>query len=125
MMAGLAMGAGIAAMHYVGMAAMKTPAGLAYDPLLVGASVLIAVVASTAALFARGRAVAGLADGRRGDPGDRRGGHALHRHGALEVTPGPWRPCPRRAALCARRRRGHGTLMILCLALLASLYDSG
>lgn len=48
---GLLMGCGIAAMHYTGMAAMRMPADLQYDPALVGASVLIAVVAATAALW--------------------------------------------------------------------------
>jgi len=50
--AGLLVGAGVASMHYVGMAAMIMPGmAFAYDPLLVGASILIAIVASTAALW--------------------------------------------------------------------------
>ncbi|MGG5890867.1 MHYT domain-containing protein [Falsiroseomonas sp. HC035] len=48
---GLLMGCGIAAMHYTGMAAMRVSADLRYDPALVGASVLIAVGAATAALW--------------------------------------------------------------------------
>ena len=48
---GLLMGGGIAAMHYVGMAAMRMPADLRYDSLLVGLSVLIAVGAATVALW--------------------------------------------------------------------------
>jgi PAS domain S-box-containing protein len=46
----LAMGGGIAGMHYLGMAAMRLPATCHYNPLLVGLSILIAVVASLAAL---------------------------------------------------------------------------
>ncbi|MET0504295.1 MAG: EAL domain-containing protein [Luteibacter sp.] len=47
----LLMGAGIAAMHYTGMAAMKMQPGVIYDPVLFTASVAIAVVASGAALW--------------------------------------------------------------------------
>lgn len=52
---GLLMGLSIAAMHYVGMAAVRTTATLGYRPALVALSVLIAVVASTAALTAARR----------------------------------------------------------------------
>jgi PAS domain S-box-containing protein len=45
------MGVGIVSMHYIGMAAMQMPAHIHYDPLLVGLSVAIAVVASGAALW--------------------------------------------------------------------------
>ncbi|MDX1633658.1 MAG: MHYT domain-containing protein [Marinobacter sp.] len=48
--AGLVMGLGIVAMHYTGMAAMKLSPGLGYDPLLVAASVAVAIGASWAAL---------------------------------------------------------------------------
>ncbi|MBD8094106.1 EAL domain-containing protein [Pseudomonas fluorescens] len=47
----LVMGAGIASMHYTGMAAMRMTPGIDYDPALFGASLLIAVVASGAALW--------------------------------------------------------------------------
>jgi diguanylate cyclase (GGDEF)-like protein len=47
----LLMGAGIAGMHYTGMAAMRMQPGITYDPWLFGASVVIAVVASAAALW--------------------------------------------------------------------------
>jgi diguanylate cyclase (GGDEF)-like protein len=47
----LVMGAGIASMHYTGMAAMRMTPGIDYDPTLFGASLLIAVVASGAALW--------------------------------------------------------------------------
>ncbi|MFC5389511.1 MHYT domain-containing protein [Brevundimonas bullata] len=51
-LAGLVMGAGICAMHYVGMAALRTSATLSYAPALVVLSAVIALFASTAALFA-------------------------------------------------------------------------
>ena len=49
--AGLGLGLAIVTMHYTGMAAVCVPARLGYDPLLVGASVLIAISASTVALW--------------------------------------------------------------------------
>jgi len=49
--AGVFTGVGVAAMHYTGMAAMKMPAHVTYDRTLVAASVGIAVVASTVALW--------------------------------------------------------------------------
>lgn len=45
------MGAGICAMHYTGMAAIQIMPTISYDPLLVGASIAIAVTASFAALW--------------------------------------------------------------------------
>ncbi len=48
--AGLVTGLGIASMHYTGMAAMRLPATLHYDPAWVAASVLIAVGAATVAI---------------------------------------------------------------------------
>ena len=45
------MGAGINAMHYTGMAAMRMQPGIVYDPLLFALSVLIAVGASALALW--------------------------------------------------------------------------
>ncbi|MGW2183504.1 MHYT domain-containing protein [Streptomyces sp. NPDC001732] len=49
--AGLLMGLGIAAMHYLGMAAMHVGSGVTYSVPLVVLSVVIAVVAATAALW--------------------------------------------------------------------------
>ncbi|MFZ4300888.1 MHYT domain-containing protein [Streptomyces cinereoruber] len=49
---GLTTGIGVASMHYLGMAALRLHGQVRYDPLLVGLSVLIAVVAATAALWA-------------------------------------------------------------------------
>ncbi|GGA44767.1 putative bifunctional diguanylate cyclase/phosphodiesterase [Dyella nitratireducens] len=48
---GVLMGLGIAGMHYTGMAALRMQPGLHYDPSLFTASIAIAVVASTAALW--------------------------------------------------------------------------
>jgi two-component system sensor histidine kinase/response regulator len=45
------MGAGISAMHYIGMAAMRLPAACRYDTRIVAASILIAVVVSVVALL--------------------------------------------------------------------------
>ncbi len=49
---GVIIGIGVATMHYVGMAAMSMPDTVRYNLGLVGMSVLIAVVAGTAALVA-------------------------------------------------------------------------
>jgi PAS domain S-box-containing protein len=49
--AGQCLGLAVVAMHYTGMAAVRAPAHLGYDPVLVAASVLIAVGASTVALW--------------------------------------------------------------------------
>lgn len=50
-LAGVLMGLGVAGMHYTGMAAMLMPAQTVYDPVIVGVSILIAIVASIAALW--------------------------------------------------------------------------
>ena len=50
-LSGIFMGLGIAAMHYTGMAAMTGHAELSYDRLYVALSLLIAIGASTAALW--------------------------------------------------------------------------
>ncbi|MDB5983653.1 MAG: histidine kinase [Pseudomonas sp.] len=47
----LIMGAGISGMHYCGMAALRMQPAIDYDPALFGASLLIAVSASAAALW--------------------------------------------------------------------------
>ncbi|WP_406476866.1 MHYT domain-containing protein [Streptomyces sp. NBC_01615] len=50
LLGGLGTGIGVAAMHYTGMAALNLHGEVNYDPTLVIASVIIAVVAATAAL---------------------------------------------------------------------------
>jgi PAS domain S-box-containing protein len=47
----IVMGSGIAAMHYVGMAAMRLPAMCHFDPWLVALSVILAIVISLVALI--------------------------------------------------------------------------
>ena len=47
------MGSGIAAMHYIGMEAMRLPAMCVYSPGLVIVSVVLAIVVSLVALVAR------------------------------------------------------------------------
>jgi NO-binding membrane sensor protein with MHYT domain len=52
LLAGLITGIGVASMHYVGMAAMEMKASESYKPSLFALSIVIAVVAATAALWA-------------------------------------------------------------------------
>ncbi|WP_448320903.1 MHYT domain-containing protein [Streptomyces sp. CO7] len=49
---GLTTGLGVASMHYLGMAALRLHGEVSFDPLMVAVSVVIAVVAATAALWA-------------------------------------------------------------------------
>ncbi|MFF6781558.1 MHYT domain-containing protein [Streptomyces sp. NPDC012510] len=62
---GLGTGLGVAAMHYTGMTALNLHGEISYNPSLVIASVVIAVVAATAALtltlIVRGGALAAIA----------------------------------------------------------------
>ena len=48
---GTIIGLGVASMHYLGMGAVRVQASLSYNPGLVAASVIIAVIAGTAALW--------------------------------------------------------------------------
>jgi PAS domain S-box-containing protein len=50
---GVAVGAGIGAMHYAGMAGMQMGLELRYDPLMFGLSIVVAVVLATLALWVR------------------------------------------------------------------------
>ena len=52
LLGGLITGLGVACMHYLGMAAMRMPGRVTYDPWLFVVSIVIAVVAATAALWA-------------------------------------------------------------------------
>ena len=62
---GVIIGIGVAAMHYLGMSAMSMPGAVSYNVPLVVVSVLVAVVAGTAALWIgtwiRGAATVGAA----------------------------------------------------------------
>ena len=125
-LAGGFMGAGICLMHYVGMAALRTAVSLGYDPSLVVLSLLIAVAASTAALIAARRersvpwraAAAGLL-----------GAAIVGMHytamAALRLTPGAAHaPQPSGVpSLILAFAVATGALVILFLALAASLHD--
>src|SRR5260370_42204076 len=50
-LSGIFMGLGIAAMHYIGMAAMREHVELGYDGIFVALSLVIAIGAPTAALW--------------------------------------------------------------------------
>ncbi|SFU27976.1 MHYT domain-containing protein [Pseudoduganella namucuonensis] len=50
---GVLVGAGIGAMHYTGMAAMRSTLELRYDPYMFGLSILVAVALATLALWVR------------------------------------------------------------------------
>lgn len=52
LLSGVITGLGVAAMHYTGMLAMAMPARVSYNALLFALSVVIAIVAATAALWA-------------------------------------------------------------------------
>ncbi|MCF2127971.1 hypothetical protein L1I79_16235 [Strepomyces sp. STD 3.1] len=52
LLGGLTTGIGVASMHYLGMAAVRLHGAVSYDPVRVALSVLIAVAAATAALWA-------------------------------------------------------------------------
>jgi NO-binding membrane sensor protein with MHYT domain len=49
---GVIIGLGVASMHYIGMSAIRVQDSLSYNPMLVAASVIIAIIAGTAALWA-------------------------------------------------------------------------
>jgi NO-binding membrane sensor protein with MHYT domain len=52
LLGGLLTGLGVAAMHYSGMAAMRMPGRMGYNPVIFALSVVIAIGAATAALWA-------------------------------------------------------------------------
>jgi hypothetical protein len=52
LLGGTIIGVGVASMHYMGMWAMRMPDTMGYDRMLLALSVLIAIVAGTAALWA-------------------------------------------------------------------------
>jgi len=126
MAAGAAMGFGICLMHYVGMAALRTAVSLGYRPSYVAASLLIAVAAATAALFAarreRGfgwRVIAAVVLGFAIV-----GMHYTAMAGLeLTVVEGGSPPLPGAPPMILGVSVAGGTLTVLFLALLASLYD--
>jgi NO-binding membrane sensor protein with MHYT domain len=52
LLGGVIIGIGVASMHYIGMSAIRVQDSLTYNPLLVATSVIIAIIAGTAALWA-------------------------------------------------------------------------
>jgi PAS domain S-box-containing protein len=133
--AGLAMGAAIGGMHYIGMASLRLPAALGYRPPLVLASLAIAVGASVAALWLAFR----LRDDAGGAPIARRlgaacamglaiGGMHYTAMAAVHFTPGRQGPvaADAGAVLATDGLAGAvvgGTLVILTLALLGAALD--
>ncbi|ALG71683.1 histidine kinase [Azospirillum thiophilum] len=138
--AGTLTGLGIVGMHYVGMAGMRMEARLSYDTILVAASVVIAIVASTAALWlafrtngplerAAGAVLLGLgvvamhytgmaAAGMEpiAGPGNAASPQAMQGHGMAAPATGMALSPSLLAAMI-----GAGTLLLLSLALLSSL----
>jgi diguanylate cyclase len=124
--AGVLMGAGICTMHYVGMAALETAVSMGYDLGLVLVSLVIAVVASTAALFvARGQRSSRLQGLAALVLGLAIVGMHYTAMAALHLTPAagqvlrPSGPAPYPLAFGVAGT----TVLILFLALMASLYD--
>src|SRR5882724_7912139 len=125
---GIFMGLGIAAMHYTGMAALRGHAGLSYDPVFVGLSLVIAIGASTAALWLAFRttdlgqrlvaaAVMGLAIS---------GMHYTAMRAAVFAADGPVHVAQQRAGLDQTTLAlvvAGATFVILAFALIASLFE--
>ncbi len=127
MLSGIFMGFGIAGMHYTGMAAMQMPADVHHKLGWVLASIAIAIGASTVALwlafrhtstaqrilaaFAMGAAVSGM--------------HYTAMHGAvfeaMGTMPGPMATSVEQTPLALWI--GCITVVILCLGLIAAVYD--
>jgi NO-binding membrane sensor protein with MHYT domain len=81
---GVLMGIGIVSMHDTGMAAMRMPAGIHYDPILVTLSVLIAIRASIVAFWLAFRTTTTVAPvSYRHRIGDLR--HALYGNGSGDI----------------------------------------
>jgi PAS domain S-box-containing protein len=125
--AGVFMGLGVVAMHYIGMAAMKMPADLHYDPRWVAASVAIAVGAATAALWLaarnselRQRAVAALVMGAAVS-----GMHYAAMQGATFIArPGQMHAAGRSVGQVALALSvSSAAFLILFLALVAAMFD--
>ncbi|MET3665445.1 MHYT domain-containing protein [Caulobacter sp. 1776] len=127
LIAGAAMGAGICLMHYVGMAALRSAVSLGYRADLVVASLILAVVASTAALAVARR---GSGPIERSIAASLLGAAVVGMHftamAALRLTPSaeahPVAPLGVSPFIIGMGVAG-GTLLILFLALMASLYD--
>ncbi|MBB4004055.1 MHYT domain-containing protein [Aurantimonas endophytica] len=126
LLAGAAMGVGICLMHYVGMAALRTAVSMGYDARLVVLSLAIAIAASTAALLATRREqaffwrlIAALTLGAAIVGMHYTAMAALELTPAAEVRMDTFGGPPYMLAVSV----AGGTLLILLLALMASLYD--
>lgn len=126
LLAGVAMGVGICLMHYVGMAALRTAVSLGYNAPLVVLSLAIAIAASTAALLAtrrerafHWRIIAALTLGAAIVGMHYTAMAALELIPAPEARVEPYGAPPYVLALSV----ASGTLLILLLTLIASLYD--
>jgi NO-binding membrane sensor protein with MHYT domain/two-component sensor histidine kinase len=127
LLAGAAMGLGICAMHYVGMAALRTAMTLDYRPGLVALSLAIAIVASTIGLFVARQPRTAIS---RLLAASLLGVAVVGMHytamAALELT-----PIPGAASMASMGVPpfllgvgvAAGTLLVLFLAIMASLYD--
>jgi len=128
---GIAMGMGIAAMHYIGMDAMRLPAMCHYSPGIVALSVLLAIVISLVALW--------LTFSLRGESGGgwRKAASAIlmgaaipvmHYTGMAAVSYAPMAAAPDLSHALEISAVGLGaialvTLTVLSLAILTSLID--
>lgn len=123
---GVAVGIGIAAMHYSGIAAMRLPGALLFDPAYAIASILVGISAAAAALLLLG-ATAGA--GRRVSSVCCLAFSILGLHfiamAGLTVVPGPMRPA---SALVLDRvplalAVGSAALLLCLLSLLSSVWQ--
>jgi PAS domain S-box-containing protein len=125
-LAALALGAAICAMHYVGMAALRSAVRVGYDPWIVLLSFLIAVAAAYGALWALARqlvrvarAVSAAALGL--------GIVAMHYTGmaAMRVSlpPTPQAPLPGLNPLLMAMDVGVATLVLLVMAVVVAVFD--
>src|SRR5690242_14865859 len=119
-------GLGVASMHYLGMAGMRLNGKLTYNTFTVSVSVVIAVVAATAALWAAGQVrgflwsvgaslVMGLAVTGMHYTG--MGALSVHLHGAAGSTPGGESPATLLAPMMI------GPLAFLLLAAVVVMFD--
>jgi len=129
---GLLMGIGIAAMHYIGMEAMRVPAMCHYSPGLVIVSVILAIVISLVALWLtfQLREVTGAAGWKKPASATLMGAAIpiMHYTGMAAVTFVPTDSAPELTHSVAISSLGIAaivsvTLMILCMAILTSLID--
>jgi two-component system, sensor histidine kinase and response regulator len=128
--AGLLMGFGIAAMHYIGMAAMRLPAMCHYSPGLVVVSVILAIVISLVALWLTFQLRGGAQSWKKPASAILMGAAIpiMHYTGMAAVTFVPTDAAPELTHSVAISSLGIAaiiivTLMVLCMAILTSLID--